>query len=362
MSISGSLSTYVKALISTRNLSGKSYFYCFILLILARVIYSIGPKYFSLFSLYRVQIDSWGKYILNSEANENCKKINESSARKLVNDKVRFAAWLEEHEFPTIPVVAVLSRRSFLVGEKDFSNDADISQGKVFDKLPDALFFKKVDGSHGEGAFLAKRLNGKWRVRDAELSSAALYQYCIDGLAENDQWIIQQLLEPEARLKNSLSPAALATVRIITVRSEDKVDILGAVLKIPSGDSETDNFKDGAGRTILAAVNVSTGVLGTGWWSKNQVWPEIVSIDRHPDTGAKIEGSEIPFWEAIVATVREAQARLIDLPTLGWDVAITNSGPVIVEANAGYGLVIHQISEQTGFRDKFSAVKKLLSR
>ena len=66
------------------------------------------------------------------------------------------------------------------------------------------------------------------------------------------------------------------------------------------------------------------------------------TVEKHPDTGAQIEGTVVPNWKSVKETMLEL-ATLLPFPGLvGWDVALTDSGLVIVEANTGPGLDIHQ--------------------
>ena len=59
----------------------------------------------------------------------------------------------------------------------------------------------------------------------------------------------------------------------------------------------------------------------------------------HPDTGVRFEGRAVPFYDKAVALCRRAQLALAsDFFLIGWDVAITPRGPVIIELNLFTGL------------------------
>lgn len=78
-------------------------------------------------------------------------------------------------------------------------------------------------------------------------------------------------------------------------------------------------------------------------------------MDRHPDTGCTIPGFRLPYWEETLRLFCLAQKELKEAPTLGWDIAITDDGPLIVEANAGYSIEIHEVAEHRGLRSAFLA-------
>jgi hypothetical protein len=54
-------------------------------------------------------------------------------------------------------------------------------------------------------------------------------------------------------------------------------------------------------------------------------------------TGAQIKGRRLPLWAETVDLVCRAHAAFSDRITVGWDVAITDRGPVIIEGNVQSG-------------------------
>lgn len=70
----------------------------------------------------------------------------------------------------------------------------------------------------------------------------------------------------------------------------------------------------------------------------------------HPATGATIVGVQLPYWPEVLALVTKAHESIDNLHTVGWDVAILESGPVIVEANWRYDIDILQVAYKKGFR------------
>lgn len=59
---------------------------------------------------------------------------------------------------------------------------------------------------------------------------------------------------------------------------------------------------------------------------------------RHPETGIVFDGFQIPYFNEVKNIIIKASA-LFDLPLLGWDVAITPNGPVIIEVNHNFHLL-----------------------
>lgn len=58
------------------------------------------------------------------------------------------------------------------------------------------------------------------------------------------------------------------------------------------------------------------------------------NLDEHPDTGVRLNGERLTDMEAVHALVQRAHKRLIPRVTMaGWDVALTPSGPLLLEVN-----------------------------
>ena len=97
---------------------------------------------------------------------------------------------------------------------------------------------------------------------------------------------------------------------------------------MPVGTSAADNFDAGG---IAAPIDVETGRLGRAVRKRGTA--SLVAVDAHPDTGAVIAGRELPQWRTVRAVTCRAHALLPSLGFVGWDVAITPDGPVLVEGN-----------------------------
>ncbi|MGH6892554.1 MAG: sugar-transfer associated ATP-grasp domain-containing protein, partial [Dongiaceae bacterium] len=62
----------------------------------------------------------------------------------------------------------------------------------------------------------------------------------------------------------------------------------------------------------------------------------------HPVTGARIEGRTLPYWSEVVDLACRAQTAFSDRPFVGWDIAILDSGPCLIEGNGGPDMDIIQ--------------------
>lgn len=66
-------------------------------------------------------------------------------------------------------------------------------------------------------------------------------------------------------------------------------------------------------------------------------------MTHHPDSDLALQGHQLPHWpDAIALVTRAHRTAFPRFVSLGWDVALTPDGPVLIEANAGWGAEIMQ--------------------
>lgn len=135
------------------------------------------------------------------------------------------------------------------------------------------------------------------------------------------------------------NPSSVNTCRVITfVNLQGEVSIPVAVLRIGVQGKNTDNWHTGG---IAAAVDPKTGVIGEG-----VLRPEFGGTRHtsHPDSGITFTGEKVPDWDKIVALTQKAARMTPFIRIVGWDVAATPQGPVLVEANYNWGPTMVQAS------------------
>lgn len=65
-------------------------------------------------------------------------------------------------------------------------------------------------------------------------------------------------------------------------------------------------------------------------------------------TGIKFDGFKIPYWKKIKEMVLKAALVNDKVNLVGWDVAISKNGPLIIEGNRGPGFDLVQILLKKG--------------
>ena len=148
---------------------------------------------------------------------------------------------------------------------------------------------------------------------------------------------------------SKLNPDSLNTVRVVTKCINGKSDILFAVARIGGGKSIVDNFHQGG---MGVKVTIENGTLEGNAIDKKGNESEETSI-----THVKVDGFKIPYWNEIVKMTKEAAAVNDNVNVVGWDVGISENGPVIIEGNRGPGMDIIQVLYKRGVKPDLEKVK-----
>jgi hypothetical protein len=141
-----------------------------------------------------------------------------------------------------------------------------------------------------------------------------------------------------------LSPTAVNTVRIFTqLDVNDNIEILGCRLRI-SVNSSVDNMAAG---NIAALIDEHTGTI-TG----PAVYSDITKPDEkvHPITQADIVGFQIPFWTETINLVKSAAILHPQNRSIGWDIAMTENGPDLIEGNHDWCKLLWQLPVKKGLK------------
>ena len=319
--------------------------------LLSRFRYGFGPRFYSLFEFYGKPQADWKNYLLDESLKVVLRRINPLAQRDVVNDKIKFAEHCVRRQLDAIPVVCSIDRARAKGARGVEVVRTEDEWFSLIGSGPDELFFKLIDGTWGVKAFSAKlQSSGEWSFCGRSGSARDLYAFAMSRLESDRGWLVQPRIRPHQTLQKVMSPKGLGTLRIVTLMRKGVPEIVFSVLRIPVGENQADNLFHGASGNLVAAVDLITGCLDKARASASRSWPIIVDVDEHPETGFQISGVVVPFWSETKALVLRAHRSLPGLVTLGWDVAVTDGGPLLVEANATYDVDLLQVALRRGVR------------
>lgn len=234
-----------------------------------------------------------------------------------VQDKARFANLCRLHGLPCIATLAV------------FKDGSQLWPAIPFIPALSLLWVKDLTGSHGAGA-------ARWRL-DAERYHNDDRQVISTPEALAKQWLqrdclVQPCLDNHPALA-ALSDGTLVDFRVVTgIHRDGRVEVVATLGHLPCGGPTKRRY-------ITGAID---------WDSQCMISPTLSGfqiIKHHPDTGAEITAQPVPFWRTALELVVNAHKKVPEFSRfvfLGWDVAITADGPLLIETNSGWGAFNHQ--------------------
>lgn len=230
-------------------------------------------------------------------------------------------------------------KRLFLVNYDRFIHHKSMSLEALID---DPASFKSL--LNGSGKIILKSHDGQcgWGIEVMEtigLDSDSL----IAQLKKTGNDLVEEYIIQHPKLME-LSPSGLNTVRIYTqLTSKDEVELLGSRLRI-TVNSHVDNMAAG---NIVAPIEENTGIV-----CGPAVYSDITKRDQftHPVTNIPIVGFEVPFWQETLIMVKEAALSNKGCRSIGWDIAISEKGPELVEGNHDWCKLVWQLPVRQGLK------------
>ncbi len=235
-----------------------------------------------------------------------------------IEDKLGFARFCADHGVPSAVIVA---------------------QSGV---MPPAawpardLIFKPASLGKGEGVERLRRNETGWLDKTGNPVGPENLAAWTKARVGEAGWVLQVFLR-NAESWRSYTTGALATCRVVTARRRPgaEPEVLTMFARFPLHNDTVDNLAAGG---LGAGVDPTTGRLTRGG-----VWMgDLRAHVTHPKSGAQIEGAELPGWRPLVTVALAAHRAAGAWWAIGWDVALTEDGPVIIEANLHWAVPFHQ--------------------
>lgn len=269
-------------------------------------------------------------YLSREAATRLRARVNAPSAFITVNDKACFYRLCRENALPVPATFGVLDRApapARATRSIDFHNvHVDL------DELPDGeIIAKPACGMKGIGLHLFDKRGNSFFMDGREMDAPALRHFLRTEIPD-DEIILQRRLVSHPLLSELSGGNAVQSARIVTfLDSRGIAHILFARFKFVRKISLIDNFADGETGNFVADIDVESGRI-IKVVKKTPGLVGLQPITHHPDTGRSLLVT-LPCWHEAVRLSLEGARRFKNLRSLGWDIALTPEGPIILEAN-----------------------------
>lgn len=294
-----------KTIDKIHTLSGKSKVFIFFDMIICALRYQSGYVDYLLFEMWRLSAKERETVLTRGKNNIFVKYYNNKEFNHIFLNKNEFNSVFKDY----------LNREYIILNGKNKDEFNKFLKGKKI------IFCKPTSGTHGDSM-------EKIVVSDFK---GDLYNYLY-----NKNLVLVEEVVIQCSEMNKLYPYAINTVRIITVnRYDNKQLVVAAYQRIGNHGYIVDNYNGGG---MVVPINEKTGVIE---------YPAVDKLKniyyKHPMTNTDIVGFKVPKYKEAVKLALKASKVVKEIRYVGWDIAITDKGPVIIEGNEYPGHDIYQL-------------------
>jgi hypothetical protein len=239
-----------------------------------------------------------------------------------IKDKARLKTRCNDNGIATTPILWIIEKGQII--KIDWRST---------EELPEMDLFVKPSAEQGGGG--TSRWNylgsGQFRYSDGKIMTGDEMLGRLQKTSEHKAYLVQPRLVNHREIID-LANGTLATIHVMSCRNEsDDYEVTNAVFRMArSTASVVGNYHAGG---IAANVDIQTGVSGRG---TRGAWGTATDggYERHPEANAPILYRKLPCWPELIHFVQHAHSRLFsDQVVIGWDIAILDTGPCLIEAN-----------------------------
>jgi len=257
---------------------------------------------------------------------------NDQRLKEVLDNKLYFDLFYKQFNVRIPKTILFNHGRRFAMDGKSFEiDDFDAFKSMLKDTfsrnpLLGSIFVKKIYSS-SKGANI-------YKIKSSQLDADPREFQKIFWEVLQSEFLFQEAIRQHEHL-NLLNPSSVNTLRIDTFIDESgKVYVLSGYIRMSLNNHYVDNIGSGG---CMVGVDMESGRLRKFGYKNFYAHPN-ERFTSHPVTRTVFEGFSIPFIPEVKDLVTKAASVMPGLRLVGWDVAIGEDGPILVEGNSDYGL------------------------
>lgn len=256
----------------------------------------------------------------------------------LIDDKILFHDLMSEYGLPVPERYFTFRQNRFRRGSEFLSDECVES---IIEKITDErIFVKNYTGGAASGVHIfTKFAGGGYIDNDGNRVSVKM----IRELYANQDVFFEKQIAQEPILRQ-FNPDTVNTIRVLTYNNK----VISAAVRFGGKGSFVDNTAKGG---VAVSLDVESGKLGP--YGMREF--DLTHYTEHPDSHLKFDGTVVTQWPEVKAVVERSINFLPYYKSIGFDVATTENGPVIIEINTGCGIYLSQMGKEKGLRDDFKS-------
>lgn len=288
--------------------------------------YNVGFDEYVMYHFRERDFDDRRLFIPTRERALYCERLNNPKNQMIFDDKGK-----------TYEVFKQYFKRD-LTEVVGWDSKATVSFEDFVNKHP-RFIIKPFNGGNGRG------------IKIVDVSEEGGFgQLCAKLKKEYPSGFVAEELIVQCKELAAVHPESVNTLRVFTVRFDDRVEFLPLAWRVGRGKSCVDNGGSGG---IFCALNDEDVIYATSD-EKGRFY------DVHPDTQHPLVGFKVPRIEEAKELAKELAMVVPSNRYCGWDLALTEDGWVMQEGNWQGGIVAFQCPMQRGCRKEMDAIMEEL--
>jgi hypothetical protein len=259
--------------------------------------YGAGYVDYEVFRFYSLTPAQRSTFITRTISNKIRALLNDEAYAHILANKTEFNEYYSEY-----------------IGREWLNfKQADLAEFSAFIAKFDAIIIKPDASNSGDG------------VEKVTISETSNVEELYTLFKEKHIGIIEEFVKQNSQMAH-IYPHSLNTVRAATVLdSNGKAVVMKMMLRVGSGGNVVDNLNAGG---LTAWIDTETGIVKR--LASDKKGHKYAS---HPDTGVKFEGFSVPYWQECLQLAKAAAEKIPQLGYVGWDIAFSEAGPILIEGN-----------------------------
>lgn len=181
-------------------------------------------------------------------------------------------------------------------------------------------------------------------IEDTDASYQKIYSRLREELGSVNSLVLEEVVSQHTEMAK-YNASSVNTIRCITLKNkEGEIVVPICFMKVGRNGSFVDN--GGAGG-LLVGIDEKTGQLNS-----DAIDETGKKYKYHPDSGICFMGEVLPEWKKMISICKKMASELETIKWVGWDMAYTNKGWVVIEGNGATEIIGPQSTSGRGVREK----------
>jgi len=289
-----------------------------------RYIYSLRPNDYYLYDFEKANYKDRSGFMTRQLTDGYYLGINDKKFRKILDNKNLSYEVLKKY----------YKREMVCISDRSHKDEF-----KKFVKNIDRFILKPLNGHSGDGIEIID-VNKFKTIND-------LFEYTSSKIP----YVAEELIKQSKDL-GCFHEQSVNTIRVVTFQYKGDIAILWTFLRTGQGDHEVDNM---GALGVGARIDEKTGKIisdGVDWKG--------AKVKVHPDSKIQFKGFQIPRWNELIEFVKGLAGEISGMHCVGWDLALTDDGWVLVEGNARPQCVTIQTFTKKGYKKYYDNMYNLV--